>query len=444
LTGPQDVGDIPVWDGSGYDFLNYGFDPRSYGAVGDGVTDDTAAIQAAFAEADPGVVYLAPGEFDTSIAAGTITTKIRGEGQLIDSDGNKRAPWFTSVSSAPDLGDWGSVVTAFNGDVSNMALAIEHRVTGAATLGQPASGYMQPPECSPVGVAMYSGSGWSQNTGAGGADGRTGLACFVASTFHDGLGDAGGFHAGTYVTGQKPGFTHFLANSAAILFNGSAQAGAASVYLNPVEINLEDNGFDVAGIGHVINLVRTNETGAVEAAWNGVRIQNAGSKASDVAFMAINGGSGDGFKVGLDLAAAELATTGTWINAAITMKQDQRIFVNAAGTDGSFYRRPSSTGSSYIEYNSGLGAMHVVTGGVSIAQLYSNLALFTENVGIPAGKAFQQNNLQVVGARQTGWTAPTGTLSRATFDQSTVTLPQLAQRVAALITDITAHGLIGA
>lgn len=53
----------------------------------------------------------------------------------------------------------------------------------------------------------------------------------------------------------------------------------------------------------------------------------------------------------------------------------------------------------------------------------------------------------VVGSRRTGWTAPTGTLSRATFDEATVTLPQLAQRVAALITDLHGqaggHGIIG-
>lgn len=36
------------------------------------------------------------------------------------------------------------------------------------------------------------------------------------------------------------------------------------------------------------------------------------------------------------------------------------------------------------------------------------------------------------------YVAPTGTLSRATFDEATVTLPQLAQRVAALITDLKA------
>jgi hypothetical protein len=50
---------------------------------------------------------------------------------------------------------------------------------------------------------------------------------------------------------------------------------------------------------------------------------------------------------------------------------------------------------------------------------------------------------QVVAARQTGWTAPTNTVSRATFDTSTATTTQLAQALAALIDDLTTHGLIG-
>jgi hypothetical protein len=51
---------------------------------------------------------------------------------------------------------------------------------------------------------------------------------------------------------------------------------------------------------------------------------------------------------------------------------------------------------------------------------------------------------QVVSARRTGWAVPTGTATRATFATSTVTLPQLAERVKGLIDDLTAHGLIGA
>lgn len=50
---------------------------------------------------------------------------------------------------------------------------------------------------------------------------------------------------------------------------------------------------------------------------------------------------------------------------------------------------------------------------------------------------------KVIGARITGWADPTGTLSRATFDQSTVTTAQLAQRVAQLVLDLKTHGMLG-
>lgn len=53
---------------------------------------------------------------------------------------------------------------------------------------------------------------------------------------------------------------------------------------------------------------------------------------------------------------------------------------------------------------------------------------------------------QVVGARKTGWALATGTATRTTFDTTSVTLPQLAERVKALIDDLHAtagHGMIG-
>jgi hypothetical protein len=55
-----------------------------------------------------------------------------------------------------------------------------------------------------------------------------------------------------------------------------------------------------------------------------------------------------------------------------------------------------------------------------------------------------KDGTQVVGGRVTGWAAATNTKSRATFDTTTVTLPQLAARVGQLIDDLTTHGLIGA
>ena len=66
------------------------------------------------------------------------------------------------------------------------------------------------------------------------------------------------------------------------------------------------------------------------------------------------------------------------------------------------------------------------------------------STGIGNLSKLQIASLDVVGARKTGWTAATGTATRTTFATSTVTLPQLAERVKALLDDLIAHGLIGA
>lgn len=51
---------------------------------------------------------------------------------------------------------------------------------------------------------------------------------------------------------------------------------------------------------------------------------------------------------------------------------------------------------------------------------------------------------QVLAARRTGWAAATGTATRTSFATGSVTLPNLAQAVKALIDDLITHGLIGA
>jgi hypothetical protein len=53
------------------------------------------------------------------------------------------------------------------------------------------------------------------------------------------------------------------------------------------------------------------------------------------------------------------------------------------------------------------------------------------------------NSTRVVTTRRTGWGAPTGSATRSAFDTATATAAQLAERLKALIDDLTAHGLIG-
>lgn len=54
------------------------------------------------------------------------------------------------------------------------------------------------------------------------------------------------------------------------------------------------------------------------------------------------------------------------------------------------------------------------------------------------------NGSRVLGTKRTGWTAATGTATRTTFDTASVTLPQLAERVKAILDDLLASGPFGA
>lgn len=76
------------------------------------------------------------------------------------------------------------------------------------------------------------------------------------------------------------------------------------------------------------------------------------------------------------------------------------------------------------------------------------LRVHASGIGV-AGSAdvsqeYRQNGVRVLGGRATGWSAPTGTATRGSFDTAGATAAQLAERLKALIDDLLAHGLIGA
>lgn len=80
----------------------------------------------------------------------------------------------------------------------------------------------------------------------------------------------------------------------------------------------------------------------------------------------------------------------------------------------------------------------------SISATTGNLAP-AGNLNLAVGKVVNINAVQVVGARDTGWAAFTGTTNEsAIYATGTVTLVQLAERVAAMQAALTTHGLIGA
>lgn len=292
-----------------------------------------------------------------------------GPGRVTTADGNKRGKWFSNITAAPSaLGNHDSIETAFNGDLSHSIFQIEHRITGAATLGQPTTGYTYTPEAYPFYGVLYNSSGYNHSTTGNG--GRTGAAFSRINVKQYGQGDAVAYNASGFVASQKAGATHFLAQPAVVLFNGDAGAGADYIYLNPRELALYDNGYDVACIGDVINMKRTNVTGGQSCWWGGYRVQSNGSQPIDNVLSLVGKA-----RVGLDFAVS--STNFGPNQAAISMKAGQRIYGNNFSTNGNY---TDGFNGDYLEYTSGISGWNFVVGGTSRLQV--NGSQLTA-VGIP-------------------------------------------------------------
>lgn len=409
---------------------------KDFGAFGDSTTNDSAAI--ILAEAQGKAIYVPNGTYvGTTIASTDLDGPYWGDGQIKDSGGYKRGKFFSAIKAAPSsLGsESGGVEQAFNGDWSKGQFPVEHRITGAATLGQPTSGYLYTPEAYPHYTYLYNESGHNNATASN--TGRTAAVGYRTQVYQAGQGDAVAYNASVFVIGTKVGSTSFLANGAGVVVNGDLTAGVNGAFLNAGEFYLDDQAvYDAAGIGWVVNLDRSIVTGAKSVWWAGYRAQSVGSEEIDVAFSAIGP-----MNIGLDFTFATFPSSGTYNNAAITLKQNQRIYLNANGVDASGLSRfPSDPLDSYITYNSSLSAIVAVVGGSASLQVYS------DHVGLDTGKYFSIGANQILSARDTGWTAFSGSASdKATaYDTATITLPQLAGRVRAMQVALTTHGLIGA
>ncbi|MVA47320.1 hypothetical protein GOZ83_19895 [Agrobacterium vitis] len=113
-------------------------------------------------------------------------------------------------------------------------------------------------------------------------------------------------------------------------------------------------------------------------------------------------------------------------------------FTSSAFTDGIYLAANNSNpvvGVTGASTNANLNLRAAGTGYVSIA----NSGTYFASTG-----ELYIGSLKVLGARDTGWVSMTGTSNKATvYDVSTVTLAQLAARVAALQAALTSQGIIG-
>jgi hypothetical protein len=299
--------------------------PQHFGAVGDGVTDDTAAVIAASAYSK--VVRLPDDEYKTTLTLAGVTSNFTGPGRLITVDSGidrKRAPNVLNVRSTSDATvplPGNSVVTGFDGTIASIQ-AQSVFVSGENTVGDPAlsyageTNYTLSPAASGYYTQTFFQSGKNKspfNTG-----GRTGYAVDSRYLSHAGKGDAWQAFWFANISAADSNILQTHGAPATGLYGGAVNALTDDVIIQNIEVTISDNGNDVVGKGLVLNLKRDNATAAKNQFWVGSRTQSIGAEKVDAAYQAVGG-----YKNGIDL------TVGT-MDRPIAMKADQFIHFDCA------------------------------------------------------------------------------------------------------------------
>ena len=286
---------------------------KDFGAKGDGVTDDTDKVNLAKAND----WYITPdGTYLTTLTFNTTGAYHVGEGRITTSDG-KRANEVINMTTPPAAWDQGNgILDDFDGDFLSPRNT-QISVSGSTTVGDPnnGDGYKQYSQATPFYKRAYFASGKNANP-YNNAD-RTGWSVNDTRIQHYGKGDAVCYSAFNFVNAKDASIELCQGQPAAVLYNGQVTAGDDQVILNPVEVNLVDNGYDVVGKGHVINLFRDNSDETESQFWCGYRVQSVGTQAAGAAYQAVGS-----FNVGFD-------TTGATVTRAVALAAGQEIHLDA-------------------------------------------------------------------------------------------------------------------
>lgn len=355
---------------------------KDFGATGNGVTDDTAAVAAAAAA---GWVLAPQGTYKVSTTSASVSGSFQGgRGQVLDGSGNKHAPFLSVVSAAPaSLGNWDFIDTAFNGDISRVQFPIEHRVNAFGAL--PTTGYQLKPELSCKAEYGLINTSVGGNTSTATNDGRTGIVHNYTQIYHAGQGDGFAQYTSVYVADAKPGATSWLANPAGCAFGAQITAGANGVFLQGLgDIDLNDNGFAAAGIGLVINMDRTNAGQTLGQVWSGARLQSIGAQPVD-SFYSMMGPA----KIGTDYVGGAFTN-----GVAVAMSAGQRIYGNATNPNPGGFSNATLAGTEWVEY-AGSNWQFVIGGAAKLQVSAAGLTTYGPVVVLPATGT---NAVQLVGA----------------------------------------------
>jgi hypothetical protein len=466
-----------------------------FGAIGDGVTDDTTAItnaQTAIGTSGTllipagsylysGTVYVVGSDFEwhqdgfsTGVnpvsSARNISTLFTAETENVSPlDGTKsKVPVSITVtakgaqhasgirSNLVNYSTDGNGCTAFYGRASSTgtstnwsaALHGETRHAGGTSIGVNSENASYESTGALIGLVVHNSTSGAETThpqtGAAKALCTNAWGVYVHGTNDAADSDAkGAWRYGLYVS------------------TASMRAGGISVYLAPlatVAAHIQTSTSSPASTADIF-LQGNSGYGII---CNGI-YKNGAIRVGNDQFIGLNGASTIGIK--FDTTAATNRVTLRGGIAAITGTAQAggastiTLAAGASATNndptyiGHVITITGGTGSGQqaliSTYDGVTKVATVVTAWTTIPDATSTYSIrsSTERVGftVSATPSIFLNSTQVVGTRDTGWTAMTGSSDKATaYATSTVTLAQLAGRVMALQAALTTHGLLGA
>jgi|694.fasta_scaffold21145_13 hypothetical protein len=412
-----------------YSPVGFGIPPETglisvadFGAVGDGVTDDTAAFQAAALEAGPGnPIYVPSGRY--------LKSTIVNENSYFWTCGNALNP-------------------AGSGPISLLG-HVEQAINNRRLISKTAS---SPNEFAEVQLSKN----FSYNGGTPGyVSSNLRLDTNVSQNVSDFVwgitsvlnnSSNAGENVSIYGQGNRDAGTGPIWGGVFEAKDKTNTSGVGKSGTVGIEVDVFANGVVAGSLNRVgIDVVagKGDPAGATCQAGYGVRVNVQGGSVANATYLI--GYSAFGSTTA-DFSSAS-AATGAGFDVVGSPANGLRVSgtcVVGLNTSG------GTITSNAVRLASGQNIAMEATGAIRTswgitAAIWGFYNGATERFGINTSTGILRvNGTQVIDSRQTGWTAPTGTSARTTFDTATVTTAQLAERVKALIDDLTTHGLIGA
>lgn len=317
---------------------------KDFGAVGDGVADDTAAFAAA--RDAHAVVEIPPGTYSLANAFDTQTTTFLGYGATL----TQGVPATTYLRNYTDFGK--KAITR-----SSLRDASEYSATPTT--------YTYLNTLSSINMIHSSQAGYQQNYTSD-SGGRTSCPAIYIEAIHGAYGDGGGIVVQASISrhASHASITNWTGANSATLFAGESGAVTDNVNLYGAEWHLNDYGKErVSANGLVVNMVRDNgnasNSGAYNTVWTGLRLQTAGSTYSSDSALSVNGL----WNVGIDFSGSTLTN-----ECAMALKSQQRIYWGVPATSSPDWFA-STLSTNYITFNTTGNTYSFVANGATSFQM---------------------------------------------------------------------------